>query len=215
MDILAKVINKVRGVVEKEEEQQEYSGGFLPCRVRDKALSLMQEGKTILDVGCGEGLLLYHLSTIYKGKKLYGIDPWEGILDKAVNRVDAFFSIGEGGYLPFKDESFEEVTMLNLLMNMPDIKMVEMILKEATRVCKKGGKIIFDYRNAKNPLIWYSYRTIEKHDPDIKVPVIAHNRRQIKKVINNAGVKSKVSYYSIPVWWAINSPACVVEVYKL
>lgn len=215
MNIIANIIRKIRGTVEKEDEREEYSGGFLPFHVRQKTLSLIENSRSLLDIGCGEGLLLAHASMLYNNKKLYGIDPWKSILDKAVNRGNACFFLGDGDNLPFQDNSFDEVTMLNLFMNIRDIDKINMILKEGIRVCKRGGKIFFDYRNSKNLLIWYSYKTIHKHDPDIKVPVVSHGRRQVKNLLTSAGDTLSVKYHSIPAWWIINSPAYLVEITKI
>lgn len=56
MSIAAAIANILRRLVENKEEMDEPSGGFLPFRVRQKAISLVGKKGRLLDIGCGEGL---------------------------------------------------------------------------------------------------------------------------------------------------------------
>lgn len=212
MRLIAKSVNYLRRLIENKEEREYPSSGFLPFRIRLKAVSLIEKDGSLLDIGCGEGLFLKRIPEYYN-KKLFGLDSWELIIRKAKERVSASFFIGEGDKLPFKDETFNEITILNLFYNLPHIDNIVSILKEASRVCKKGGKIIFDYRNKKNPLIWLGYRTIKIHDPDIKIPVKAYTRREVRMLLKTIEAE-RVNYYQIPSWWKVNSPVYLVEAYK-
>lgn len=215
MGIISKIANYLRRSVEREEEIEEPSGGFLSHRIREKALDLTEKGEKLLDVGAGEGLLLKDIED--KGPKiLYAIDfKWE-FLQKAVNRLKGkriLFILGDGRNLPFRDGIFNEVTLLNLFMNIPDIEIVAAILKESFRVCRVNGKVIFDYRNLMNPWIMLSYKTVSLHDPDIGWPLKAFKRKEIRDVLHSMNI-SDVIYHSIPSFWKINSPAYLVEAYK-
>lgn len=212
MGIISKIAKYLRRSVEREEEIEEPSGGFLPFRIRLKVVSLVNRNGNLLDIGCGEGLFLKRIPEYYN-KKLYGLDSWELVIRKAKERVSASFFIGEGDKLPFKDEKFNEITILNLFYNLPHIDDMVSIMKEALRVCKKGGRIFFDYRNKRNPLIWLGYRTVKLHDPDIKIPVNAYTRKEVKMLLQTVGTE-RVNYYPVPSWWKVNSPVYVVETYK-
>ena len=212
MRAIANAANLIRSLVEKEEEREEASGGFLPYRVRKKTISLISEAGKILDIGCGEGLLLNKIN--YPNKSVYGIDPWELVLKKAQKRSSAALFLGNAKFLPFKSNNFDEVSILNLLYNLPNKSAMRIILREALRVCKRGGRILFDYRNRTNPLIWFGYRTISLHDPDITIPVNAYMRKEIYNLLRSLGV-TKIKYYSIPKWWIINSPTYLVEAYNI
>lgn len=212
MGLIAKAVNYLRRLVENKEEREDPSSGFLPFRIRIKAVSLINKNGRLLDIGCGEGLLLKRIPEYYN-KKLYGLDPWELVIRKAKERVSASFFIGNGDKLPFRDEAFDEITILNLFYNLPHINNMGLILKEALRVCKKDGKVIFDYRNKRNPFIWFGYRTIKIHDPNIKIPVNSYTRQEVKMLLQNV-VVGRVNYYPIPSWWRVNPPVYLIEVYK-
>lgn len=212
MGLIAKVSNYLRRLIENKEEREDPSAGFLPFKIRLKAISLINKNGSLLDIGCGEGLFLKRVPEYYN-KKLYGLDPWELVIRKAKKRVLASFFIGNGDKLPFRDEIFDEITILNLFYNLPHINNMGLILREALRVCKKDGKVIFDYRNKRNPLIWLGYKTVRMHDPDIKIPLNAYTRQEVKMILQDVEVY-RVNYYPIPSWWKVNSPAYLVEAYK-
>lgn len=214
MRLIAKIANYLRGLIEKE-EAEEYSGGFLCHKVREKTASLIKEDGKLLDVGAGEGLFLRALQG-EDSKLIYAIDFDSGLLRKAIERFRdkrTSFIRGDGRYLPFRDEVFDEVTLLNLLMNIPDINTVSLILKEAFRVCSIGGRVIFDYRNTMNPWIFLSYKTVFLHDPDIKVPLRAFTKREVRHLLQSIGIRDAV-YHPIPEWWRVNSPVYLVEACK-
>lgn len=72
------------------------------------------------------------------------------------------------------------------------MEIVSAILREAFRVCKINGRVIFDYRNIMNPWIFLSYKTVFLHDPDIKVPLRAFTRRQIRYVLQSISIKEVI-----------------------
>jgi ubiquinone/menaquinone biosynthesis C-methylase UbiE len=212
MGLIAKVANSLRRLIENKEDREDPSAGFLPFKIRLKVVSLINKDGNLLDIGCGEGLFLKRIPEYYN-KRLYGLDPWELVIRKAKERTSASFIIGKGDKLPFKDERFNEITILNLFYNLPHIDDMVFIIKEALRVCKKGGRIFFDYRNKRNPLIWLGYRTVKLHDPDIKIPVNTYTRKEVKILLQTVGTE-RVNYYPVPSWWKVNSPVYVVETYK-
>jgi ubiquinone/menaquinone biosynthesis C-methylase UbiE len=217
MRIIANIAKKARGIIEKGEEIQEPSGGFLSHRIRQKAISLLKNHGRLLDIGAGEGLLLKSLR-LTSSKLIYCIDLERGWLKQAAERFPgrkkSLFILGNGRYLPFKDEVFDEVTILNLFMNIPDRKVVASFIQDALRVCNEHGKVIFDYRNILNPWIFTLYKTVRLHDPDLKLPLRAFTRSEMKGVLRSLGIQKAVVYHPIPSWWRINPPVYLVEVKK-
>jgi ubiquinone/menaquinone biosynthesis C-methylase UbiE len=217
MRLIANIANKLRNVIEKKDEIMEPSGGFLSYRIREKAVSLIESDGRLLDIGAGEGLLLKIFESD-TSKKFYGIDLDKGWLKRASercpNKKRSLFILGDGRYLPFKSDVFDEVTILNLFMNIPSKKVVLSFLQESLRVCNDQGKVIFDYRNIMNPWVFTSYKTVRLHDPDIKLPLRAFTRREIKGILRSLGIRRGIAYYPIPKWWKINSPAYVVKIQK-
>jgi ubiquinone/menaquinone biosynthesis C-methylase UbiE len=82
--------------------------------------------KTVLDIGAGDGLITFLL-----GAK--GIDNEQSGVDIARSKgIDVI--LGDAYKIPFKDEEFEAVTMIDVLEHMEDPVMA---LQEAKRVCQK------------------------------------------------------------------------------
>jgi ubiquinone/menaquinone biosynthesis C-methylase UbiE len=217
MKIIANIANYLRGIIEKKDEVKEPSGGFLSHRIRQKAVSLIGEKVRLLDVGAGEGLLLKVLE-LDSTRWFYGIDREREWLKQAAKRCPkknrSLFIRGDARYLPFNNGVFDAVTILNVFMNIPEREVVASFIQESLRVCKEQGTIIFDFRNIMNPWIFTLYKTVQLHDPDIKLPLRAFTRGEIKGVLRSVGVLSGVFYYPIPTWWKINPPVYVVEIKK-
>jgi ubiquinone/menaquinone biosynthesis C-methylase UbiE len=214
--IIANIAGYLRGFIEKKDEVKEPSGGFLSHRIREKAVFLIGDHRRLLDVGVGEGLLLKDFES--DTRWFYGIDREREWLEQAskrcFNRKRSLFIRGDGRYLPFKDNVFDAVTILNLFMNIPEGAIVASIIHESLRVCKDRGVLIFDFRNMMNPWIFTLYKTVKLHDPDIQLPLRAFTRGEIKGVLGSVGVYSGVFYYPVPSWWRINPPVYVVEIEK-
>jgi ubiquinone/menaquinone biosynthesis C-methylase UbiE len=214
---ISNIANTLRNLIEKKDEVDEPSGGFLSYRIRQKAISLVKNNGRLLDIGAGEGLLLKAIGSA-ASKWIYCLDLEKDWLTLAARRrADTkrnFFVVGDGMQLPFENDIFDEVTLLNLFMNIPDAGVVAFLLKDAMRVCKNRGKIIFDYRNILNPWIFTLYKTVRFHDPQIKLPLRAFTRREMKGVLHSLGIQKGVVYHPIPSWWRVNPPVYLVEVKK-
>ncbi|MBM3283685.1 methyltransferase domain-containing protein [Candidatus Gottesmanbacteria bacterium] len=101
-----------------------------------------KEGMSILDVGCGWGLLLKKLAQLDMDLNLYGIDiSPEMILiaKKGCNRSNIWINQGSANKLPYEKNKFDIVTCILSFHHHPDSLHS---LKEMYRVLKPGGKII-------------------------------------------------------------------------
>jgi ubiquinone/menaquinone biosynthesis C-methylase UbiE len=93
------------------------------------------KGKKLLDVGCGAGVHIQHY--LKKEAKCSGIDISETLIKLARKRCpEVDFEVGSMLKLPYKDNSFDVVTMSLALHYVDNIKTV---LEEVNRVLKKGG----------------------------------------------------------------------------
>lgn len=104
-----------------------------------------QAGATLLDIGAGYGAFV--LACRKHGLDATGFElaPFEiDISRRRLVRVEpgadpkVVFREGDAGRLPFPDDSFRIVTLLNVLEHVPDYRMV---LAEAVRVLRPGGRL--------------------------------------------------------------------------
>lgn len=96
----------------------------------------------ILDVGCGDGLLLNTLAQ--RGARATGLDGDPRMLRAAARRAEATSSSiclvhGKAEMLPFADASFDRVVAVAMLCLVPDAGRV---ISEMARVLRPGGKLV-------------------------------------------------------------------------
>jgi len=146
----------------RKTERGSYSSGIWQYGVRDAVVRLAAgcPGKRILEVGCGEGLLLEKLAGVAGAElELYGVDTDPGRLSLARTRMgtSAALSVQSGTALSFADASFDVVIAGNLFFNLASFEAVKDVLGEMKRVCAPGGSLIFDFRNKRNVLLRLKY----------------------------------------------------------
>ncbi len=90
---------------------------------------LKNAGNSILDVGCGSGR--YVRSLLQRGYEAYGLDRAPRYYASVSSRQ---IMKGDACHLPFKDQSFDTILLLNVLEHVDD----RAALREAYRVCKKN-----------------------------------------------------------------------------
>jgi ubiquinone/menaquinone biosynthesis C-methylase UbiE len=97
---------------------------------------------TVLDDGCGPGLLLAHLEEHADLEQLVGVDVSRGMLRQAQSATgtdDVLLLEGDACRLPFLDESFDVVYARGLLHHLPDPVQG---MSEIHRVLKPGGTVV-------------------------------------------------------------------------
>ncbi|MBR5749465.1 MAG: class I SAM-dependent methyltransferase [Prevotella sp.] len=102
----------------------------------------IQDGWTMLDIGCGGGATLQRLLKRSQGAKVYGIDISEESVAKAI-KVNAdvidkqvFVQQGSAAELPYEDGTFDLVTAVETVYFWPNLPSC---LQEVRRVLKSGG----------------------------------------------------------------------------
>ena len=105
----------------------------------------------ILDIGCGGGMLTNFLAQ--QGHSVFGIDLSANSLKNA-QRMDTTQTVSyqkANAYaLPFPEKKFDVVCAMDVLEHVEDC---ERLIKEASRVLKKGGLFFFHTFN-RNVLSW-------------------------------------------------------------
>ena len=168
--------------------------GTISRKVRDAAfITIDSTNISILDVGCGTGLFLLECAAKYSANlKAFGADiDKEALLEgKYIFEDNGFnpsrFLCGDALKLPFPSEIFDSVYCLNTLINIHPFNKVETLMDELARVCKKGGKIIFDYRNIKNIILLIKYlrNTLTR-----QLTTHGHRLNNFKSSINRLNLK--------------------------
>ena len=132
-------------------------GEYLSQRLSEAlAVAGIADGMCVLDVGCGRGEILRHTTEL--GARAYGIDyaPVAVRLSRKVAQQQAVAGHDVGVYqasamyLPFDDERFERVLMLDIVEHLYPAELA-VALSEARRVLKPGGRIIVHTA----PNMWY------------------------------------------------------------
>jgi len=99
------------------------------------------EGRDVLEVGCGTGLILGRLNAVARSAE--GVDLSPGMLEKARARG---LRVREASAteLPYGDASFDLVLSFKVLAHVPDLPLA---LSEMARVCRPGGRVLAELYN--------------------------------------------------------------------
>ena len=160
-----------------EFENKRWKGGSQRLVFRHtEAMSMVEKGEKVLDIGCGDGLLLQALSQ--KGAIVSGMDiSEEGVRQCREKGFDASLFDVSTESLPFADKTFDTVIILDVLEHVYE---PELLLKEAARVSKKHivisvpnfnslparlqvlfGKVPENNLPHKGHLYWFNYSVLE------------------------------------------------------
>jgi ubiquinone/menaquinone biosynthesis C-methylase UbiE len=123
------------------------------------------EGRDVLEVGCGTGLVLQRVAGFARSAK--GVDLSPGMLDRARSRgLDVYE--GSATSLPFPDASFDVACSFKVLAHVPEI---ERALSEMARVVRPGGVVIAEFYNA-----WSLRALLKRLLPPGAIAADAHER---------------------------------------
>ena len=112
--------------------------------IDDQAAAIVRrvgEGKDVLEVGCGTGLVLERVARFARSAR--GVDLSPGMLAKARARGLAVQDASATD-LPFSDDSFDVAYSFKVLAHVPEI---DAALAEMVRVVRPGGHVVYDFYN--------------------------------------------------------------------
>ena len=140
----------------------------------------VQDGWTMLDVGCGGGFTIRRLLKRSKDAQVYGIDISEESVAKA-KKVNAevldkqvFVTLGSAEKLPYEDGKFNLVTAVETVYFWPNLPNC---LQEVRRVLKSGGKFAILVEVVDSDSKW----------TNVVEGMTAYSPEDLKKLLDEAG----------------------------
>jgi SAM-dependent methyltransferase len=112
-----------------------------------RSLADLLVARTIVDLGCGTGLLTRSLAT--PGRRVLGVDPSSTMLDYAAAqpRADRIFWLhGDAAAIPATGEADLVISSGNAMMHVPPAELVTTLSSVAASL-RPGGWLAFDTRN--------------------------------------------------------------------
>lgn len=98
---------------------------------------------SLLDVGCGSGILIQKLLSLSRNLKLYGLDITPKMIEvakkKFISCSNVKISLGSAIKMPYENNSFDYVICASSFHHHPDPLQSA---KEMVRVLKPGGKLL-------------------------------------------------------------------------
>jgi methionine biosynthesis protein MetW len=116
-----------------EFEDHRWSSGPQTIEFRHRTALALAEGGTLLDVGCGDGLMLSLLGK--KGIAAEGIDASQTAVTRCIEKGMVARVEVLSGDLPYPDAAFDTVMLLDVLEHVYDPLA---LLREARRVAKRA-----------------------------------------------------------------------------
>lgn len=94
----------------------------------------------VLDIGCGDGFFTSQLNNLNTVKNVTGVDISKTAIQIAKRRFPGIdFVVASVDKLPFSNESYEFVSMIEIVEHILDI---EQMFKEVNRILKPGGCMV-------------------------------------------------------------------------
>lgn len=203
MNLLEKIYLGFRNLVSEPSERGLSSAGYWQDKLRRNVLDRLSsaEGR-LLEIGCGEGLFLEHLSRLNPQVRLFGIERSALGLSDAQRRLNRNILLvsSDAGRLPFKDASFEWAVGVNLFICVESREVLAGILREAGRVLRPGAKLIIEFRNKGNIFLNLKYGLARYYDSTTeKHPLSTYYKEDVLRILADAGFSvSKIEEIDFP-----------------
>ena len=212
--ILRPLTDLVRHILSKPDERGDLTSDLFRFKIRAKARQLIINcNGSLLDIGCGDGLLYENLVTKQSKRRCIGIDTECETLEIAKdsfekNKQNIFsFLKADAQHLPFLDKTIDVAICINTFYNFHNKGDVVEVLEEMERVCKQDGFIIFDVRNKINPFVYLRFKFVWIYDTHVTLK--AYSLKELTTALTSKGLVIKET---IPIGFPITMFAPIVLV---
>jgi SAM-dependent methyltransferase len=164
----------------------------------DFYLPLVMSSPSVLDVGCGTGLLLHQARERGHPGRLVGLDPGEGMLAQARTRSDVRWVLGDLGSVTW-DHEFDLVVMTgHAFQEFVTDEELRAALTAIRSALTDDGRFVFETRNplCRAWLGWTSDNATETTGPDGAAVRMAH---EVRTPVDGDVVRFTTTYTS-PAW---------------
>lgn len=147
----------------------------------------LSETASVLDVGCGKGFMLHDFKLLMPKLTIAGLDISRYAYDHAMEDVKPFICVGNAKGLPYPDKSFDLVTAINTVHNLP-LEECKQAIREIQRVSRAHAFLVVD-----------AWRTQEEQERLFKWVVTCRTAMHVddwKKLFEEVG-------YRHDYWWFI------------
>jgi len=149
---------------------------------------LLKKDFTLMDIGGGTGYITRHLSD--KIKQAIVLDPSHKMLSKMNNGCISQIQ-GTGQNIPFKQDTFDVVLMINLLHHITPAEQ-RIVIEDVFRVLKKEGMLFIIDATHPKKIFAIIFRTIER----VIVGQIFHvNPDELKNRLKGIGFNNIELYF--------------------
>lgn len=166
-------------------------------RILEQELQADYKGKSLLDVGCGGGILAEEFAAI--GMDVTGIDPSVSSLETArqhaaLSGLDINYRFDSGENISFSDASFDYIICCDVLEHVKDLNQV---ISEISRVLKPGGVFFYDTLNRTFPSwlvaikIWQEWKRWAFMPPNLHVWKMFIKPKEIITLLKKHGFENK------------------------
>jgi len=174
---------RVTGTYDKQREGNKYRRSKRKRELR-YFLELIdkKENEEVLELGCSSGFLTEHLG------KVTAIDTSEGMLEIAGKKNPKAKCLpGDMFSMQFKDNSFDKVVTMRVWNHLDKRDLIRAI-REAKRVLKKGGYLIFDAeeKNFVRKIAAFFYQTITRITG---YKIYQYSLQELKQILGKEGFK--------------------------
>lgn len=222
MNLLEKVYLALHKASVKPQERGIYSAGRWQSIAREKVSGMISKYRgRFLEIGCGSGLFLAYLNGLKESVRVFAVErafealggARKTVLAKRINNVSLLNCDGQA--LAFKDASFDAVICVNLFICLESEAAAANIIHEASRVCRKGGALIVEFRSKSNPFLRIKYKLAKYYDPTARNhPFGTYYERNVVRMLQRRGFAIERKHYiAFPLKWL--APINIIEARKI